>query len=431
MFLAPQRLRIIQELLDLDRQLGQHEVAVAQVQQARRQRRERKRRACWVRPWLLRRMEHGQYHQLMRELEVEDVPAFRNFLRMDPQMFQELLLRVGPRIEKHQTWFRSPLEPGLKLAITLRHLATGNSYKSLMYSFRVAHNTICRMLPEVCAAIVAEYSDEVFSIPTSPEEWQPIADLFRDRWNFPHAVGALDGKHIAIRCPKKSGSLYYNYKGFYSIVLMALVDADYRFIWVDVGAQGSASDAQIFNNSELKEAIESGDIGFPAADPLPNDDPTKNTPYFIIGDDAFALQPWMMKPFSRRNLAVEERIFNYRLSRARRIVENAFGILGNRFQCLLGPMRQDSHVVEEIVMACCTMHNIMRMRYPGGQNALLDQDDGNHDVVPGGWREQINMQDMNQVVGGNSSAQAKRQRLLLKHYVNSEAGSVPWQDRMI
>ena len=93
-------------------------------------------------------------------------------------MFQELLLRVDPRIEKLHTWYRQPMEPGLKLAITLRHLATGDRYKSLVYSFRVAHNTICLFLPEVCAAIMAEYADEVFAIPTTPEEWQPIADQF-------------------------------------------------------------------------------------------------------------------------------------------------------------------------------------------------------------------------------------------------------------
>jgi len=108
MFLAPQRLDIIQELLDVDQQLEEHEVAIAQVQACQRSR-ERRRRMCWIRPWLLRRVEFGHYHQLMRELELEDVPAFRNFLRMDPQMFQELLLRVGPRIEKCHTWYRAPL----------------------------------------------------------------------------------------------------------------------------------------------------------------------------------------------------------------------------------------------------------------------------------------------------------------------------------
>ena len=78
-------------------------------------------------------------------------------------------------------------------------------------------------------------------------------------------------KHIACKAPSKSGSQYYNYKGFYSIVLMALVDAEYKFIWADLGATGAASDVQIYNASELKKMVEAGTLGFPAPEPLPND----------------------------------------------------------------------------------------------------------------------------------------------------------------
>lgn len=87
-------------------------------------------------------------------------------------------------------------------------------------------------------AIVAELQDEVFKVPTSSEEWKKIADAFSTRWNFHHCLGALDGKHIAIRAPKTSGTLYHNYKGYFSCVLLALADADYKFIWADIGSQG-------------------------------------------------------------------------------------------------------------------------------------------------------------------------------------------------
>ena len=82
--------------------------------------------------------------------------------------------------------------------------------------------------------------------------------------------GSLDGKHVAIRKPAKSGFLYYNYKGFFSVVLMALVDGDYKFLWVDISGYGSMSDAQIFNDSELKECLEDKSIGFPVLSPYPN-----------------------------------------------------------------------------------------------------------------------------------------------------------------
>ena len=135
-------------------------------------------------------------------------------------MFQELLQVVGPRIMKNTTWYRQSIDPGVRLAVTLRYLATGDSYRTLMYGFRVAHNTICGIVQDVCEAIVATYAEDAIDTPTEPEQWQAISDQFSAKWQFPHALGALDGKHVAIRCPKNSGSLYYNYKGYHSKVLM-------------------------------------------------------------------------------------------------------------------------------------------------------------------------------------------------------------------
>ena len=115
--------------------------------------------------------------------------------------------------------------------------------------------------------------------PTTPEEWRAISDKFAERGNFPHTCGALDGKHVNCKCPPNSGSLFYNYKGFYSVVLMALVEADYKLIWADIGGMGSASDAHIYNASELKECVEDGSLGFPDPEPLPNDN--LDEPYFF------------------------------------------------------------------------------------------------------------------------------------------------------
>lgn len=210
---------------------------------------------------------------------------------------------------------RAPLKPGLMLAITLRFLATGNTYQSLEFDFRVAHNTISVFVPQVCRAILEEYRDEVFRTPRAPDEWRTVAQRFQDRWNFPHCCGAIDGKHIAIKKPSQTGTLYYNYKGFFSMVLLGVVDADYKFIWADVGANGSSSDAGVFNQSVLEPALREGRIGFPPPDPMPNDD--RDTPYFIVADDAFPLRPYCVKPFSKRYMDTEERIFNYRCSRAR------------------------------------------------------------------------------------------------------------------
>jgi len=99
-------------------------------------------------------------------------------------------------------------------------------------------------------------------IPTTREAW---ANQFEQRWNIPHAVGALDGKHVAIKKPPQTGSLFYNYKGFFSIPLLALVSADYQFVWIELGGKGHMSDAQIFGDSELFHGLEDEILGFRVA----------------------------------------------------------------------------------------------------------------------------------------------------------------------
>ena len=226
---------------------------------------------------------------------------------------------------------------------------------------------------------------------------------------MPHACAAFDGKHVACRRPRNSGSLYYNYKSFFSIVLMGLVDSDYKFLWIDVGGCGLMSDAQLFNASELKEFREDNSIGFPLADPLPNDD--RPTPYIILGDDAFGLRTYLMKPYAQRQLTKEQRVFNYRLSRGRRIVENAFGILAQRWQILLTTMQHDPETIAIIVEACVILHNLMRMRYHALQNAAMDAENTNHQIIPGSWRASANMHDVDNIRGSNrDSTAAKKQQ---------------------
>ena len=125
--------------------------------------------------------------------------------------------RLGPRLTKRRTNWREPLSVGLKIATTLRYLATGETYTSLHYQFRAGRATISKFVIPICRAIIAEFKGKHLTCPTTPEGWKEIETELRLRWNVPHAIGALDGKHVAIRKPPKSGSLYHNYKGFFSI----------------------------------------------------------------------------------------------------------------------------------------------------------------------------------------------------------------------
>jgi hypothetical protein len=109
---------------------------------------------------------------------------------------------------------------------------------------------------------------------------------------------------------------------------MAMVDANYQFLYIDVGRSGQSSDGGVFGDCTLRTALEEGTLRLPAPKPLQHD--TDPMPFYLVADEAFPLRQWLMKPFPRRGLSYQQRIFNYRLSRARRVVENAFGILVHR-----------------------------------------------------------------------------------------------------
>lgn len=85
------------------------------------------------------------------------------------------------------------------------------------------------------------------------EDWRKIAADFYHRTNFPNVIGAVDGKHIEICKPEKSGSLFYNYKNYFSVILMAMADANYCFTCVEVGAYGGSSDSNVFKNSAFNK----------------------------------------------------------------------------------------------------------------------------------------------------------------------------------
>ncbi len=156
------------------------------------------------------------------------------------------------------------------------------------------------------------YHEEFIATPTTPDHWMVIANNNSRKWQYHHCLGAMDSKHVGIRKPINAGSYYYNYKNFHSIVLMALVDRDCTFTSVEVGANGTSWDAQIFEDCGLKAAIDQRVIGFPPPDCIPDDD--KDTPYFFVGDDVFPLHTYMMKPYGRLGLEVPEQIYNYRMS---------------------------------------------------------------------------------------------------------------------
>lgn len=133
-----------------------------------------------------------------------------------------------------------------------------------------------------------------FQIPKCPE----MLRNFETKWNFPHCIGTIDGKHIAITKPPVSGSYYFNYKKACSIVLLALVNAIYEFIMVECGPNGRVSDGGVFTNSDFNEKLQKGSLNIPEYSTLSNS--SEDTKLVFVGDDAFSLSKHLVKPFKRQ-----------------------------------------------------------------------------------------------------------------------------------
>lgn len=258
-------------------------------------------------------------------------------------------------------------------------------------------------------------------MPVSEEDWKMQADAFYHRWNFPNCIGAVDGKHVAITKPPGSGSFYFNYKKYFSIVLMGVVNANYEFLMVDIGTNGRASDAGIFNDSLFFSKLKKGELKIPAPEFPPGCDTA--LPYVLVADDAFPLMENIMKPFSHKSMIEHEIIFNYRLSRARGVVENAFGILTSRFRILLKNINLSPEKATKVALSCCYLHNFLRKKsdqtYYSCGNLATNTD---MEVT----REGVSIAPINRTVIRNASNTAKDIRNQFCAYFNSE-GSVPWQ----
>ena len=265
--------------------------------------------------------------------------------------------------------------------------------------------------------------------PSTEEGWKDVARLFHDRWNMPHVIGAVDGKHIRITRPRKTGSIYYNYKGYYSIILFAMVDAQYRFVYVDVGAEGKASDSTLWKYSSFNEDISHPNN--PLNIPKPSEFPGFRglLPYYFVGDDAFEMCLSLMKPYPARHLSLPERIFNYRLSRCRRIVENAFGILATRFRILRREIELEPENAKVVVMACIVLHNFLRNRAAAAYTPkeATDWEDRDYRQHKGVWRGEASLDGGAGTAKKNHSTDVKDMRNSLADWCLTKEGQLNYQ----
>ncbi|XP_055030232.2 uncharacterized protein [Misgurnus anguillicaudatus] len=376
----------------------------------------RKRRRYWVHPILQQREEQGELQRLIQELKLYH-DRFHRYFRMSVGQFESLLTLVAPLLIKSRTNYRKPIDPEQRLAVCLRFLGTGDSYRTIASSFHLGISTVAGIVAQTCKAIWDCLRDEHMPVPTE-DKWRSTANRFYERWNFPNCLGAMNGKHIVIQVPANSGSQSLN--GTLSVVLLALVDADYRFLAVDVDSYGSSCDGGVFSNSALGKALEDGSLNIPAPVELPSAPELGKVNYVIVADEAFPLKPYLLRPYPGRGLTQEDmRIFNHRLARARRVSENCFSILTQRFSVFHRRLTTTPTIVGSVVKAACVLYNYLGPSEQNSADQLLEEvsSDFRDIIVP--------LQRSRQ--GNHASREARNLRDTYKMYFNSPAGQVDWQ----
>jgi len=231
------------------------------------------------------------------------------------------------------------------------------------------------------------------------------------------------------QCPDNAGSSFFNYKGSHSIVFFAICDANYNFIYVDIGSFGRGSDSTVFKNSSFGQKFIRKEMNLPNPTPISVEGP--NLPYFLVGDEAFPLTEYMLRPYPGRNLTPEREIYNYRLSCARRTIENTFGILASQWRIFRRPIDSSVQTATKIVQAAVCLHNFLRRDNSDSEYITPDMIDRNlnGEFIPGSWRtltNQWSFQDITRAGTNTSSRSAIAIRDEFCAYFNGE-GAVPWQ----
>lgn len=205
--------------------------------------------------------------------------------------------------------------------------------------------------------------------------------------------------------------------------MLAIVDANYKFIYVNVGTNGRAHDSAAFNESSFCEALLKNQFDLPEDAELPGS--TDRVPYIFVADDAFRLGPRVLKPYGERSVNANK-IFNYRLSRARRVVENAFGILANKFQVFQREIHLPVEKIEILTFAACALHNFIRTE-EGIEANLIDIENTNSvQIHSGSWRNKVLITGLQKTIGNRSGEEGRTVRDKYTTYFNT-VGSLPWQ----
>ncbi|KYQ59874.1 Putative nuclease HARBI1 [Trachymyrmex zeteki] len=387
--------------------------------------RDYKKKQYWVAPYLKDRQEHSFFHISIPKLTFEDSIHFHNYVFSATQL-EELLTLVGPQLQKMNV-IRECIGPKERLALTLRC----DSMTSMLYQYLVRVNTTSNIIRETCKAIWDTLQPLVLPSALTETECLDVAQNFDDVTNFAHCIGAIDGKHVTIQCPNNTGSTYYNYKQSHSIVILGICDANYIFRFVDIGAYGRRSDGGIFGDSIIGSNFDCQRMNVPK--PAAVED-GRILPFCLMRDKTFPLKSYLLRSYPRIGLTLMDDIFNYRLSCARRIIENTFGILASQWRVFRKPIIAQPETAKLIVQAMECLHNWLRKEDIGKNvyvppNMIDEESEDLNSFQSGTWRimkDGCAFQDITNYGTNTNARNCMKIRDEFRDYFCNE-GSVPWQ----
>lgn len=203
--------------------------------------------------------------------------------------------------------------------------------------------------------------------------------------------------------------MFFNYKEYYSFVLMAVVDSEYQFIFISVGSYGKECDSTILKDSTFWKKINDGTLNVPKPRRT-----HEELPFILVGDEGFALTPNLLPPYGGTHLNNDKKKIE---SRARRYVECAFGILANKWRILHRPIDLNVDTAIHVIKACTVLHNFVRekdcIHFESYQN------------IENGQEQDTRPVDRNGSTQGGPNANAIR--TAFTNYFCSDIGSVSWQ----
>ncbi len=276
-------------------------------------------------------------------------------------------------------------------------MATGCDLTDIHDSFQVGLNTTSKVAAEVNDAIIAVFEPEVLQPPSTFKEWWGVTQCFKRWWNLPHCLGTLDSKLCKlINASSHSDSSCYNYKKFFSIIPLPLVNANYEFLWIDVGANSACLDAQIYNGYSLCKAISLR----PSRGQDRSDWQTAIKIYEVLTSSWLMMllhwslrcwKLWLLKPYAKLagsalRLTYRQKVLNYCLLRGWRIIANTFGILAQWWRVLKKGIQLYPHKAWELILTCIILQNLMKKHFQDLQNINLNgSEDDQHSYQQGLW----------------------------------------------